>query len=58
MNQQKIASSTPIQQKYEEHILVVKRNTLLAEHSWHGINAENLDHYLTIIKKYKEFFAP
>lgn len=39
----------------DEQILVVKRPVLLGNTSWHGIQKENLNHYLTIIQNHQEF---
>jgi len=45
-----------IDQKIDEHILVVKRSYLFAEsQAWHGLKEVNFDHYLHIINHKKEF---
>jgi predicted NUDIX family phosphoesterase len=41
--------------KYDEHILVVKRSHLFPNGDWHGLAAIDFDHYLHIINHKKEF---
>ena len=39
----------------DEHILVVKRATLLQDSAWHGLNQTNPDTYIAAINAHKEF---
>jgi len=49
-------SKQTIEQKIDEHILVVKRSYLFADsQAWHGLKEVNFDHYLHIINHKKEF---
>lgn len=40
---------------HDEHILVVKRATLFGNTSWHGLNKEVFNSFLTIINEEQEF---
>ena len=48
--------TTPIAQKQDEHILVVKRDLLFGAHpAWHGLCDESVRHCLDAIGQHKEF---
>ena len=38
-----------------ESILVVKRSLLFTQDAWHGMNTTNLDQFIKVITKHKEF---
>jgi predicted NUDIX family phosphoesterase len=49
-------TATPITKSHDEHILVVKRNTLFkTQAAWTGLKKVNFDNYLAIINANKEF---
>jgi predicted NUDIX family phosphoesterase len=48
-------STQPQPQLHDEHILVVKRTTLLPEPAWHGLKQVNFDEHLALINTHKEF---
>lgn len=54
MNNQNIQKE-PIKATTDEHILVVKRNKLFIEGSWHGLKKVNATKYLDLIAQEKEF---
>lgn len=54
MNTQKIKVGLQTS-KYDEHILVVKRNILFQNKYWQGLKKVEMNEYLSLIEKEKEF---
>ena len=52
---QQITPQKTIQKSLEELILVVKRDQLLGNQTWHGIKEVDFDNYLETIQQKKEF---
>lgn len=43
------------QQPYDEHILVVPREALFPHGAWHGVRRGNVDEYIALIHKHRQF---
>lgn len=55
MNTQNVAVNNQINNYHDEHILVVKRDKIFPNGAWQGLKQVNINEYLAIIDKEKEF---
>jgi predicted NUDIX family phosphoesterase len=54
MNAQ-VTSTQPTVSHHDEHILVVKRDTLFPDGAWQGLRAVTFEEYIPLIEQHKEF---
>lgn len=55
MNNSPTIATSSIHTSLDELILVVQRSILLKNNAWHGIKSDDLDLYLNIIQRHREF---